>query len=67
LQILLKLELKYATHEGLRRMFGLEKDEAAGCWKELRNEGLCSLYALQNTTIVMKWMCSMHGRGGIRV
>jgi hypothetical protein len=43
-------------NEVLRRMFGLKREEVAGCWKTLRNEKLHNLYTLPNVISVINSM-----------
>jgi hypothetical protein len=39
----------------LRRIFGPEREEVAGCWRRLHNEELDSLYSSAYITRVIRW------------
>jgi hypothetical protein len=49
-----KHKLRVFENRGLRRIFGLKREEMAGGWKSLHNEELHNLYALQNIVRVIK-------------
>jgi hypothetical protein len=38
----------------LRRIFGSNREEVAGCWRRLHNEEICNLYTSQHIIHVMK-------------
>jgi hypothetical protein len=38
----------------LKRIFGLKRDDAIGCWRKLRNEELHNLYSLPSIIRMIK-------------
>jgi hypothetical protein len=46
--------LKVFENRVLRRIFGPKREEGAGRWRRLHNEGLHDLYASTNTIMVIK-------------
>jgi hypothetical protein len=49
-----RIQIKGVENWGLRRIFGLTREDMAGGWRRLHNEELHKLYASQNMVSVIK-------------